>query len=615
MVYHWLRRPMSLAIPLVVLALLFTVACGSAEQPATSGSDTAMPAAQEPAKAMDTGAPAAVPQAAAPTAVPQAADTSSGRQFKLDRLIVAVSPLGWDSNYSYKVTTSGLLDKRLASEWLIDINRETGEYIPNLATSWEMSPDAKTWTFKLREGVPWQGGPHAPSGGWGEFTGLDVRHSLYLLTFPDSSASAIGSWRRMFGVNKEDTNEGVIAKMEQTVEVVDDHTVKINMPAAQPHLSYWFGNKGRNLLMESKARWDAIGHEGYGDATVGTGPMTYVERVEGVHVLFEAVPEHWRKSPEFQEFEFRWVQEPATRLATLLTEEVHMSDIERAAVNEALGRGMQVFPASKSGMYHKWYIGGQYYTEPEKLRPDDPLLNVKVRQAMNKAIDREAIVEALLPGAVVDIGNQYGFDHILDEAVLPGVINPAWREDWDENYGYDLERAKELMVEAGYPNGFTLEHFYNFGQAGLPEMVDIGQTIALMWEKIGIKSNLENLEFSAVRPKYRAQEMHSSLWASRSQHPAHYAIGVPVTKSTTHACQIAELDENLERLKTVVDLKERAAIIQDSGDVMYYNHCMIQMFGIAAQFVGNPQYIKSYVFPGLIFGYLTHLEYMEIQDQ
>ena len=191
----------------------------------------------------------------------------------------------------------------------------------------------------------------------------------------------------------------------------------------------------------------SIGHEGYGDATVGTGPMTFVERKEGVHVLFEALDEHWRKVPEFREFEFRWVQEPATRLATLLTEEVHMADIERSAQSEAVVRGMQKFSASKPGMFHKWHIGGQYYTEPDKLHPDDPMLNVKVRQAMNKSIDREAIVQALLPGAKVRIGTMYGFDPELDEAVMPGVINPQWAADWDEYYGYDLERAKALMVE------------------------------------------------------------------------------------------------------------------------------------------------------------------------
>ena len=90
MVYHWLKRPRSLAIPLVILALLVIVACGPTEQPGMSGTgaaktDAAMPAAQQPAQAMEK---------AAPTAVPQAAQPSPAGQFKLDRLIVAVSPLG-----------------------------------------------------------------------------------------------------------------------------------------------------------------------------------------------------------------------------------------------------------------------------------------------------------------------------------------------------------------------------------------------------------------------------------------------------------------------------------------------------------------------------------------
>ena len=608
MVPHWFRSPKALILFPILLLLLGAVACGPSEESDTAKTDSKMDTGSDTMKDTKKDVPVAK---AEPTAMPAAA----AGKFKLDRLIVAVSPLGWDSNYSYKVTSSGLLDKRLASEWLIDIDRHTGDFIPGLAESWEMDPNGKDWTFRLREGVQWQGGPHAPPGGWGEFTARDVRHSLYLLIHPDSSASAIGSWRRMMGANKADTNDEVIAAMDQTVEIVDDHTIKIHMKSPAPHLDWWFGNQGRNMIIESKARWDAIGHEGYGDATVGTGPMTFVERIEGVHVLFEALDEHYRKVPEFKEFEFRWVQEPATRLATLLTEEVHMADVERAGVPDALAKGMQVFPASKSSMFNKWYMGGQYYTEPAKLHPDDPMLNVKVRQAMNKAIDREAIVDALLPGAIVDIGNMYGFDPELNEVILPGVINPKWRQDWDINYGYDLERAKELMVEAGYPNGFTIDHFYLFGQAGLPEMVDIGQTMGLMWEKIGITSNLENLEFSAVRPKYRAQEMHSSIWPSRSQHPAHYAVGAMATKSTTHGCQLAEIDENLEKLKNVVDLKARAAIMRDSGDAIYYNFCLIQMFGIAAQFVGNPEIVKNYVFPGLIFGYLTHLEYMEVADQ
>lgn len=86
---------------------------------------------------------------------------------KLDRLVIGVSPLGWDTNYSYKVTTSRLLDKRPVLEFLIANDRETGAYAPELATSWDMSPDGRTWTVKLRGGVKWQAGPHSPREGWG----------------------------------------------------------------------------------------------------------------------------------------------------------------------------------------------------------------------------------------------------------------------------------------------------------------------------------------------------------------------------------------------------------------------------------------------------------------
>ena len=186
MVPHWFRSPKALILFPILLLLLGAVACGPSEESDTAKTDSKMDTGSDTMKDTKKDVPVAK---AEPTAMPAAA----AGKFKLDRLIVAVSPLGWDSNYSYKVTSSGLLDKRLASEWLIDIDRHTGDFIPGLAESWEMDPNGKDWTFRLREGVQWQGGPHAPPGGWGEFTARDVRHSLYLLIHPDSSASAIGS--------------------------------------------------------------------------------------------------------------------------------------------------------------------------------------------------------------------------------------------------------------------------------------------------------------------------------------------------------------------------------------------------------------------------------------
>ena len=604
MVYHWLKRPRSLVIPLVILALLFTVSCGTAEQPDTSGSSPVMPAAQEPVKAADMAPPTTMPQ---PMSAPQQA------KGQLDRVTIAVAPLGWDTNYSYKVTTSGLLDKRPVLEWLVDIDRDTGEYIPNLATSWKMAPNGKDWTFMLQKGVQFQAGPGNPAG-WGEFTAKDVKHSLWLLVHPDSAASGLGNWRKMTGVVKGDDYPAVTAKIDEMVEIVDDYTVVIKNKTVQPEYLFFIGTR-RNMPIESKARWDAVGHEGYGKAILGTGPLKFIERIEGVHVTYEALPEHWRKVADYKNLEFRWVGESATRLATLLTGEVHLSDIERAARQEAANRGMKIIRSSFPATQVRWYLGGQYYTEPEQMQTGEPFHNKKVRQAMNKAINRQAIVDSFLPGSDVLLPYFHPFHPVLDEAVWPGITNAQWLEQYDEMYGYDPVRARELLVEAGYPEGFEFTH-YLFTLPGLPEMVEIGQAMALDWEAIGLKPKMENLEFSAVRKKYRSYNMHDAMWGIRSATTAHYAmIGFNTTSTTTHYYQVPELDAKMEELDRTIQNEERARLLREMGDILYFDFAMIQMFSLSSEIMVDPTAVAGYKFPGLMSGFYTHLEYIETVPQ
>src|SRR5215831_8072771 len=334
---------------------------------------------------------------------------------KLERLRIAVAPLGWDTNFSWMQTLSGQLDKRPALEYLVGIDRNTGAYIPELAEKWEMAPDGKSWTISLRQGVKFHEN-------WGEFSAKDVRHAIFLIAQPESVQTDAGLWRTLMGIEKNDTIEDVAKKVEQMVQIVNEHQVIIRTTVAVPELVDNISANG-DLVMESKARWDAGGKELYGKKVVGTGPFEFVERKVGSHVLYKRVENHWRKTPEVKELEFRWVPEGVTRLATLMAEEVHISDVDRALQADAIAKGMKISTSKLPAIQHQWYFGGMYFSTPDKLDSKAPFTDKRVRQTMNMAINRQAIANALLGGNVEPI-RVSRFHPEADETLWPGIWNP-----------------------------------------------------------------------------------------------------------------------------------------------------------------------------------------------
>src|SRR5262249_14197905 len=146
---------------------------------------------------------------------------------KLERLKIAVAPLGWDTNFTWLNPRSGNLDKRPALEFLVGIDRHTGAYIPELAETWEMSPDGKHWTITLRKGVKFHEN-------WGEFTARDVRHAVFLITQPEAIQSDTNTWRALMGIEKADSIEDVARKVAAGVEIVNDYQVVFRLKQAAP---------------------------------------------------------------------------------------------------------------------------------------------------------------------------------------------------------------------------------------------------------------------------------------------------------------------------------------------------------------------------------------------
>src|SRR5713101_3513704 len=426
-------------------------------------------------------------------------------KVKLERLRVAVAPLGWDTNFTWLQSRSGMLDKRPALEYLVGIDRNTGQYIPELAEKWEMAPDGKSWTITLRKGIKFHDN-------WGEFTAKDVRHAVFLISQPESIQTDTGFWRSVMGIGKNDSIEDMAKKVAEGVEIVNDHQVVFRLKYAVPEL---FDSISANadLVMESKARWDAGGKELYGQKVVGTGPFEFVERKVGSYVLYKRVENHWRKTPEYKELEFRWVPEGVTRLATLLAEEVHISDVDRALQKDAVAMGMKISTSKLPAIQHQWQFGGLYFASPDKLDPKVPFVKKEVRRAMNMAVNRQAIADNLLGGRVQP-HRIMGYHRQLDGAIWPGIWNPDWDKRFEDLYGYDPAKAKALLAQAGYPQGFEFT-LYLYTLPGLPEIIDIGQAMALDFQAIGLKPKRVETEFPRVRELYRTKTIHGALFPSR----------------------------------------------------------------------------------------------------
>jgi ABC-type transport system substrate-binding protein len=537
---------------------------------------------------------------AATTAPP----ASSAAQGKLDRLKIAVAPLGWDTNYTWLQSRSGQLDKRPALEYLIGIDRQTGAYIPELAEKWEMSPDGTSWTILLRKGVRFHDN-------WGEFTAKDVRHSVFLITQPESVQTDAGFWRSLMGIGKADGVEDVAKKVEQGVQIVDDHQLVIHTKFAAPELVDTLSAK-TDLAMESKARWDAGGKELYGQKVVGTGPFEFVERKVGSHVLYKRVENHWRQTPAYKELEFRWVPEGVTRLATLLADEVHISDVDRALQRDAVAKGMKIIPSQLTAIGHEWLFGGLYFATPDKLDAKAPFVDKRVRQALNMAINRNAIANAILGGKVEPM--RVSRVHAKEDATLwPEIYNPEWDTRFDAMYGYNPAKAKALLQEAGYGAGFEFT-IYLYTLPGLPEIVEIGQALALDWQAIGLTPKIVEIDFPRVREQYRTKSIHGAVWALRGSPNALNILRIfnKAEASVVYAYEHPYIEERHAALSKAVNPAERSRLLREAADHKFNEFSAIPMFWLHAEAGVNPKFIAEYTFPGNITGFFTHLEYIKL---
>jgi ABC-type transport system substrate-binding protein len=415
------------------------------------------------------------------------AGSASGQQAapaSVDKLTIAVD--GWGVNELDPWTLSGVAFLHDYFNLRLMAQDEKGNIVPLWAKEWKLTDEGVSFTLDPR--AKWQDGRPA--------TAEDLKVNFECM---------IGKCAPQF---KGVWNGGQLRDTIQDIQVIDEHRIFIKTTRPNPFfLSQWTGI-AYHLIWYGHAKYlREVGHDKYIENPIGGGPYKVKEWKPGERIVFERWEDFWAdypwyKKPQAKIMEILRAPDGAARFALLQSGQVDVATNLPYAIAKRLprkrGKGLWIQPLEATGHMALTFVLPMLVQEGTATEEErrDPTLDARVREALELAIDKRAISEKAHFGLTVPTQSIYS----------PGSF--GWREDVGGNISpYDPERAKQLLQEAGYPNGFsTTVHFGQFtGRPGIPEAID---AIAGYWARIGVKITAvehDPSEFVArVRPPDRA---------------------------------------------------------------------------------------------------------------
>ena len=363
------------------------------------------------------------------------------------------------------------------TEPLIGFQDGSTELAPKLATEWSSNEDGTVWTFQLREGVQFHDGT--------PFNAEAVKFNFdrwNLLTHPQSFRD-VGKtyvpWGWVFGGPRE---EGGIL---DAVNVVDEHTVEFQMAQPTPFLPTLLAAIYFQIDSPTAVAEAGVDYGTPGVGSVGTGPFVFEEWNEGQLIRLSRNEDYWRGTPSLEEVVFRGITEPTARLAELQAGTIDIAVLLSSDDLETVQNDENLVVATADAELNVGYLAMH--------QDNEPLGNLQVRQAIAHAIDREAIVEAFYQGLGVVANN-----HLPPS--LGGDLG-----DWP--YDYDPERARELLAEAGYPDGFDTELWYMpVSRPYYPAPQPIAEAMASYLADVGINAELMTEDWTTYLADYSTGE-------------------------------------------------------------------------------------------------------------
>ncbi|WP_341212775.1 ABC transporter substrate-binding protein [uncultured Limimaricola sp.] len=339
---------------------------------------------------------------------------------------------------------------------LMDYVPGTTDLRPGLAESYEISDDGLTYTFQLRPGVVFHNGR--------EMTAEDVKYSLDRVTKPETQSPGAGFFGAIAGYDAAASGE---AEGLSGVKVIDEATVEITLSRPDATFLHVMALNFASVVPQEAV--EAAGGD-FGKEPVGTGAFRLGDWTIGQRLVFEKNPDYWREGiPYLDQITFEVGQEPIVALLRLQNGEVDVpgDGIPPAKFVEVMSDPAQAERVVEGGQLHTGYI-----TLNTKIAPFD---DVKVRQAVNMAINKERITQIINGRAVP-----------ATQPLPPSM--PGYTEGY-EGYAYDVEAAKALLAEAGHADGFETELFV----MNTDPNPRIAQAIQQDLSQIGIDASIQSL--------------------------------------------------------------------------------------------------------------------------
>ncbi len=423
---------------------------------------------------------------------------------------------------------------RRVVEALVAFADESTQIVPGLAESWTISKDGLTYTFKLRKGIAFHDGT--------PLNAAAVKFSIERQINPEHPANKLGKYP--FAVY----NLGNV----KAVEAMDDSTVRFVLKEPRASFLAIMTSGAASIVSPTAAMKSG---QDYAVSPVGTGPFKFASWDRGQRVVLEKNPSYWRYPVKVDRVIYRPVTEDQARLTELLTGGLDLIVGTPPDFVAQLENHPKVTLQKQVGA-HVWYLG---FNNTKK-----PFDDKRVRQALNYAVNKDAIVRDVLKGTGA----------VSKGPVLPGT----WGDEGGlKPFPYDPEKARKLLAEAGLASGFTTTLWVPESGSGMQSPVAMSTIIQSNLKAVGVNVTLQTMEWGTFLAKLRTkeQDMFALSWMAGSEDPdlvmyplLHSSQWTPVGPNRA-LYKNTRFDEVLSQARLTTDQAKRAELYREAQRLLH----------------------------------------------